>query len=195
MQKIFERLGEWPRRVELVFVETVEAQFYDVGDLSRTRDERSQLVRATRDGGRPNRLTARPMDRERHLVAALRAELAAVEPARACCRRAERAGLGTAANGRDAGTKDGPAPGPSFVPASRPRPAVSALIRCRATEPLTQAGDHAELDGGERFARRAVKVLADTTPQAGPKETDPVDGQGMPAGNRLRSGSSFAMEQ
>ena len=51
MQKIFERLGEWPRRVELVFVETVEAQFYDVGDLSRARDEWSQLVRATRADG------------------------------------------------------------------------------------------------------------------------------------------------
>jgi DNA-binding protein WhiA len=38
--------------------------------------------------------------RERDLVAALRAELAAVEPARACCRRAERAGLGAAATGR-----------------------------------------------------------------------------------------------
>ncbi|MEO7118115.1 MAG: hypothetical protein ABIZ34_04000, partial [Candidatus Limnocylindrales bacterium] len=39
------------------------------------------------------------LERERDLVAALRAELAAIEPARACCRRAERAGLGTAATG------------------------------------------------------------------------------------------------
>ncbi len=37
---------------------------------------------------------------ERDLVAAVRAELAAVEPARGCCRAAERAGLGSAASGR-----------------------------------------------------------------------------------------------
>lgn len=40
------------------------------------------------------------MERARDLVAALRAELAAVEPSRACCRRAERAALGQAATGR-----------------------------------------------------------------------------------------------
>jgi DNA-binding protein WhiA len=39
-------------------------------------------------------------DRDRDLVMAIRAELAAIEPARACCRRAERAGLGDAASGR-----------------------------------------------------------------------------------------------
>lgn len=43
----------------------------------------------------------RPGDqRDRDLVAALRAELAAVEPARACCRAAEAAGLGVQATGR-----------------------------------------------------------------------------------------------
>ncbi len=39
-------------------------------------------------------------DAERDLVAAIRTELAAVEPARPCCREAERAGLGRAATGR-----------------------------------------------------------------------------------------------
>jgi hypothetical protein len=38
--------------------------------------------------------------RDRDLLAAVRAELAAIEPARACCRIAERAGLGAAALGR-----------------------------------------------------------------------------------------------
>lgn len=38
--------------------------------------------------------------RDRDLADALRAELAAIEPARACCRTAERAGLGAAATGR-----------------------------------------------------------------------------------------------
>jgi DNA-binding transcriptional regulator WhiA len=37
---------------------------------------------------------------ERDLVAAVRAELAAIEPARRCCRAAERLGLGEAATGR-----------------------------------------------------------------------------------------------
>jgi DNA-binding transcriptional regulator WhiA len=37
--------------------------------------------------------------RDRDLVVAIRAELAAVEPARACCRGAERAGMGDAATG------------------------------------------------------------------------------------------------
>jgi DNA-binding protein WhiA len=38
--------------------------------------------------------------RERALVAAVRAELAAIDPPRACCRLAERLGLGAAASGR-----------------------------------------------------------------------------------------------
>ena len=44
----------------------------------------------------PHRTRDRP---SRDLVAALRGELAAVEPARACCRAAEREGLGPAAHG------------------------------------------------------------------------------------------------
>lgn len=39
-------------------------------------------------------------DRDRDLVEATRGELAAIEPARVCCRVAERAGLGAAATGR-----------------------------------------------------------------------------------------------
>jgi hypothetical protein len=46
---------------------------------------------------RPAPAVSRP---ERDLVAAVRAELAAVEPTRTCCRTAERAGLGSAARGR-----------------------------------------------------------------------------------------------
>ena len=40
-----------PRLAELVFVETVEAQFYYVCDLSRARDRTSQFVRAARADG------------------------------------------------------------------------------------------------------------------------------------------------
>lgn len=45
---------------------------------------------------RPRPRAANP---DRELVAAIRAELAAIEPTRACCRAAERAGLGSAATG------------------------------------------------------------------------------------------------
>jgi DNA-binding protein WhiA len=41
-----------------------------------------------------------PDPRDRELVAAVRAELAAIDPPRACCRVAERLGLGAAASGR-----------------------------------------------------------------------------------------------
>jgi hypothetical protein len=46
---------------------------------------------------RPTPSLGRP---DRELVSAVRAELAAIEPARRCCRMAERAGLGSAAQGR-----------------------------------------------------------------------------------------------
>jgi DNA-binding protein WhiA len=45
-------------------------------------------------------VSAARLDLDRDLVSALRAELAAIEPARACCRAAARAGLGPAASGR-----------------------------------------------------------------------------------------------
>ncbi|CAN5781681.1 hypothetical protein BH24CHL5_BH24CHL5_05060 [soil metagenome] len=59
---------------------------------------------------------------QRDLVAALRSELAAIEPARRCCRAAERAGLGPAAQGRARSPMIGrlavrladPAPTPAF---------------------------------------------------------------------------------
>src|SRR2546421_4243585 len=96
MQKIFERLGEWPRWVELVFVETVEAQFYDVGDLSRARDERSQLVRATRADGDADACsslvahhgsTAARLYTPRGALSTPSVKLAALSFRRACVRR------------------------------------------------------------------------------------------------------------
>lgn len=63
-----------------------------VGRLPAAR----QVLERQARGGAPL-----PSERPDHdLVAAIRAELAAVEPARACCRVAERAGLGAAARGR-----------------------------------------------------------------------------------------------
>jgi DNA-binding protein WhiA len=41
-----------------------------------------------------------PEERDRELVQSVRAELASIDPPRACCRAAERAGLGAAAQGR-----------------------------------------------------------------------------------------------
>ncbi|MBX3029082.1 MAG: DNA-binding protein WhiA [Chloroflexi bacterium] len=51
-------------------------------------------------GGRTAAARTRTSDAERDLVAALRAELAAVESVRPCCRMALRAGLGAAAEGK-----------------------------------------------------------------------------------------------
>lgn len=63
----------------------------DGGARCRARSDRS-------GGPRP---AARRVDHgARELVEALRAELAAIDPGRACCRIAERQGLGTAATGR-----------------------------------------------------------------------------------------------
>lgn len=53
--------------------------------------------RQTRSDARPRTPAERP---DRDLVQAVRAELAAIEPTRRCCRAAERAGLGSAAAGR-----------------------------------------------------------------------------------------------
>lgn len=53
-----------------------------------------------RRGSSAPRRGAVPDHPDRDLVAAVRAELASIEPARRCCRRAERAGLGAAAEGR-----------------------------------------------------------------------------------------------
>jgi len=55
------------------------------------------LSLGTFSASRPQLPVERP---DRDLVAAVRGELAAVEPARRCCRSAERAGLGSAALGR-----------------------------------------------------------------------------------------------
>lgn len=66
------------------------------------------------------RLVERP---DRDLVAAVRAELAAIEPARACCRAAERKGLGRAASGR------------------APSPAVGRLAIRLLEPPSGSAGD------------------------------------------------------
>ena len=58
------------------------------------KERREDIGRRLLGGGRTTSAA-----RDRDLVDAIRAELAAVEPARACCRAAERAGLGDAATG------------------------------------------------------------------------------------------------
>ncbi len=59
------------------------------------------MTSATTSGTAPPRDSTRHVDHgARELVEALRAELAAVEPGRACCRAAERDGLGSAATGQ-----------------------------------------------------------------------------------------------
>ena len=119
------------------------------------------------------------------LVAALRAELAAIEPARRCCRIAERAGLGSAAEGR-ARTPlvgrlavrlgDASAPQPFDWDALREHCRVAYLrgaFLARGSLSISAAGTHLELI-------------------CEPSELDQmaarVAGLGLPAGARIRRG-------
>jgi len=124
-------------------------------------------------------------DSATELVAALRAELAAIEPARRCCRAAERAGLGAAARGRartpqvgrlavrlDDGIED-----PSFDWDAAADHCRGSYLRgaflSRGSLSVSNAGTHLELvvaaDDLEPMARRLAAV-------------------GLPAGRRVRRG-------
>ncbi len=70
----------------------------DAGDLATSAP--GPIGKATPGSRRTVTRRVRTTDADRDLVAALRAELAAVEPTRACCRSALRAGLGAAAEGK-----------------------------------------------------------------------------------------------
>lgn len=135
----------------------------------------------TADAGR----SAPREDRERDLVTAIRAELAAIEPARACCRRAERAGLGDAASGharspvvaRVAVRLTGPADEPRFDWSTARDHCRLAWLRGRflARGSLSLASGHTHLefvvDPGEAAA------LASQLAEAG-----------LPAARRVRRG-------
>jgi DNA-binding transcriptional regulator WhiA len=121
---------------------------------------------------------------DRDLVEALRAELAAIEPTRACCRAALRAGLGDAAEGHA-------------------RSAVVARLAVRLEEvdatrfDWTGAADHCRMSWLRgRFLWRGSLSLAEgrmhlelvVAPEEAPDVAERVAGIGAPAGWRLRRG-------
>jgi DNA-binding protein WhiA len=119
-----------------------------------------------------------------HLATALRAELAAIEPARRCCRAAERAGLGAAAQGRArtpllgrlAVRLDDAAPGPFdwLTAAEHCRVAwLRGALLAHGSLSVSAAGTHLELI----VEPVEIALLAAW-----------LDAIGLPAGTRLRRG-------
>jgi len=118
------------------------------------------------------------------LVTALRAELAAIEPARRCCRTAERAGLGAAAQGRArtpllgrlAVRLDDAAQGPFDWMAAAEHCRVAWLrgaLLAHGSLSVSGAGTHLELSVEPEELTRLAEWL---------------DGSGFSAGARLRRG-------
>jgi DNA-binding protein WhiA len=138
-------------------------------------------------GGHPPRRVDR---HARELVEALRAELAAVEPGRPCCRAAERAGLGAAATGRA-------------------RDPVVARLAIRlghdagtdAPFDWVAAADHCRLAWlrGRFLARGSLSLAAGRThlefvlpQQEAPELAAHLVDLGLPAGVRMRRGAGVA---
>ena len=110
-----------------------------VGEMASKANGRAGARGAVSTGHLPRRVD----HAARELVEALRAELAAVEPGRACCRAAEREGLGTAATGQ---ARD---------------PVVARLaIRLEHTEPVDTPFDWASAPDHCRLAWLRGRFLA-----------------------------------
>jgi len=119
-------------------------------------------------------------------VEAIRAELAAAEPARACCRAAERAGLGVAAAGQ--------APNPAVA-----RLAVRLGHGARGDFEWAEAADHCRFAylRGRYLARGSLSLAAGRThlefvlaPDAAAELGAQLAEVGLPASVRLRRGSA-----
>lgn len=117
---------------------------------------------------------------------AIRAELAAAEPARACCRAAERAGLGVAAAGQ--------APNPAVA-----RLAVRLGHGARGDFEWAEAADHCRFAylRGRYLARGSLSLAAGRThlefvlaPDAAAELGAQLAEVGLPASVRLRRGSA-----
>jgi WhiA C-terminal HTH domain/WhiA LAGLIDADG-like domain len=154
-------------------------------------------LRATTPGGRPaaaatarRRTAAGATNPDRELVAAIRAELAAIEPPRACCRIAERAGLGSAATGE--------AHSPVVARlAVRLAPATAADARPPADFDWETAADHCRMAWlrGQFLARGSLSLGATRThlefvvdPRDAPELARRLATLGLPAAVRLRRG-------
>jgi len=136
-------------------------------------------------GGRhpanPGRRETRP---DRDLVESLRAELAAIEPTRACCRAATRAGLGDAAEGR-----------------ARSATVARLAVRLEDADPTrftwATGADHCRMSWLRgRFLARGSLSLAEghmhlelvVAPEDAPELVDRVARIGAPASWRIRRG-------
>lgn len=130
------------------------------------------------------RATAVRVDPGEDLATALRAELAAIEPARRCCRAAERAGLGAAAQGRArtpllgrlAVRLDDAAQGPFDWATATEHCRVAWLrgaLLAHGSLSVSGAGTHLELSVGPLEMTPLVEWL---------------EASGVPAGARLRRG-------
>ncbi len=121
---------------------------------------------------------------DRDLVAALRAELAAIEPTRACCRAATRAGLGDAADGH-----------------ARSAVVARLAVRLEEADPSrfswATAADHCRMSWLRgRFLSRGSMSLAEgnmhlelvVDAAEAPELAERVGGIGAPAGWRIRRG-------
>jgi len=119
------------------------------------------------------------------LLAALRAELAAIEPARRCCRAAERAGLGAAAEGR-ART---PVLGRLAVRLDDGRPAAAfdwaaAAVHCRTAYLRGALLAHGSLSVSTAGTHLELVVDRDELDTLGARLAE----MGFPAGARIRRG-------
>ena len=137
----------------------------------------------------PSRTRAVNPDRE--LVAAVRAELAAIEPTRACCRSAERIGLGSAATGEAhsaavarLAVRLGPSPDPSAPDAPPSFDWAGAADHCRMAWLRGTFLAHGSLSLG--FARTHLEFVVG--PADAPELARRLASLGLPAAVRLRRG-------
>ncbi len=128
---------------------------------------------------------------DRELVAAVRAELAAIEPTRECCRSAERMGLGSAATGEAhsaavarLAVRLGPAPDSSSPEAPPSFDWAGAADHCRMAWLRGTFLAHGSLSLG--FARTHLEFVV--APADAPELARRLASLGLPAAVRLRRG-------
>lgn len=124
------------------------------------------------------------MERERDLAQAARAELAAIEPSRDCCRRAERAGLGAAARGRARTAAVARLAVRLEAPADAPFDWERAAEHCRVAWLRGLVLGHGSLSLTPLRAHLEIVV----TPAEGPETASRLADVGLPAPMRLRRG-------
>ena len=148
-------------------------------------------VAPTRDQAGRSPAGTRSANPDRELVAAVRAELAAIEPTRACCRAAERIGLGSAATGEAhsaavarLAVRLGPSPAASAPGASPSFDWAGAADHCRMAWLRGTFLAHGSLSLG--FARTHLEFVV--APADAPELARRLASLGLPVAVRLRRG-------